>query len=166
MRGLENRGVKIMAYRKSRHAWLRDALIDRGKMQKDVAKAWGCDEAVVSRFIRLGEPELTFQRAEVLSKMLGINLVELQTRLAEKPVPAGRARATREPEPEPELDSHDPGTNNVRRVLDEVRAAVDRARMRLPDGYRIKVSIEYGDDPAAEFGTHGKPARISFLGGT
>lgn len=130
-----------MVTHKSRHAWLRDALIDRGKMQKDVAKAWGCDEAVVSRFIRTGEPELTFQRAEVLAKMLGIDLVELQTRLAEKPVPASRK------EPVRGGPAHVATGSESISVLAELKANVARAREALP-GWRITLTIEANGENA------------------
>lgn len=130
-----------MIAHKARHAWLRDALMDRGKLQKDVAKAWGCDEAVVSRFIRTGDPELTFQRAEVLAKMLGIDLMELQTRLAEKPVPASRKEPARGGTASV-ATRHEPNS-----VLAELKETVARAREALP-GWRITLTIEANGENA------------------
>jgi plasmid maintenance system antidote protein VapI len=39
-----------------RHRWLRDELMDKNLKQRDVARAWDVDDAVVSRFIKHGEP--------------------------------------------------------------------------------------------------------------
>jgi hypothetical protein len=50
--------------------------------KSDLAKAWGCDSAVVSRFIKSGEPKLTWDRAMALSRLLELELEELQTRIA------------------------------------------------------------------------------------
>jgi len=55
-----------------RHRWLLGALIDAGFSQRDVAKAWHVDDAVVSRFIATGKPDLTPERQMLLSQMLGM----------------------------------------------------------------------------------------------
>lgn len=133
---------------KIRHAWLRDALTDRGFQQKDVAKRWKVDNAVVSRFIRVGEPELTFERADVLCDMLGMDLTELRMRLAEKPIPR-RERERVEPNGDPSG------------ILAELKACVNKARAALP-GWKINLTIEPGNgDP----GTHGNPMRVAFVAG-
>jgi hypothetical protein len=122
-----------MTVTKERYRWLRDALADKGLRAKDVAAAWGCTDAVVSRFIKLGEPELTWARAETLSRMLGMDMRELQIRFAEKPIP-DEALPPQEREPR----RHE---NDAQAALDAVRAAVKHARQVLP-GYRITVKIE------------------------
>jgi hypothetical protein len=129
-----------MTVAKERYRWLRDALADKGLRAKDVAKAWGCTDAVVSRFIKLGEPELTWTRAETLSRMLGMDMRELQIRFAEKPIPD----AIPSQAPPSQLDyEHEPRKHELdaQAALDAVRAAVKHARQVLP-GYRITVKIE------------------------
>ncbi len=80
---------------KDRHGWLRGALADAGLRQKDVAEMWSCDEAVISRFIKTGEPQLTFDRALQLSRKLNMSLDELTLRLDEGLAPrkSGRTAA-------------------------------------------------------------------------
>jgi plasmid maintenance system antidote protein VapI len=118
-----------------RHGWLRDALTDRGHTQHDVAEQWGVDDAVVSRFIRSGDPELTWDRAQVLCRMLGIDLNELNLRLKEG-VPMRAPMAV----------PHKNGSATSREeVLAELRAIVQKARQLLPDT-RIEVKITHGEE--------------------
>jgi hypothetical protein len=55
-----------------RHGWLTGALQDAGYSQHDLALAWKVDDAVVSRFISSGKPDLTPERQMMLSKILGL----------------------------------------------------------------------------------------------
>lgn len=110
-----------------RHGWLRSALADKGHTQHDVAIAWGCDDAVVSRFINSGTPELTYERMVALSRMLGIDMNELDLRLREGVEPRKRARFQSEATPREQ-------------VLAELKSAVERARQLLPNE-RIEVKI-------------------------
>jgi hypothetical protein len=133
-----------MTVTKERYRWLRDALADKGLRAKDVAKAWGCTDAVVSRFIKLGEPELTWDRAETLSRMLGMDLRELQIRFAEKPLPdAIRHSVPSQARPNHRDHEHEQGHVPVgaQAALERLREAVNYARQVLP-GYRITVKIE------------------------
>lgn len=113
------------------HGWLKAALADKGHTQHDVAIAWGCDDAVVSRFINTGTPELTYERMVVLSRMLGIDMNELDLRLREGVEPRKRTRF-------PNEVSHPQGGRQ--QVLAELKVAVERARQLLP-GERIEVKI-------------------------
>lgn len=135
---------------KLRHAWLRDALMDKGKRQKDLAKLWKVDEAVASRFIRTGEPTLTMDRAVLLSQMLDMDLNELQLRLAEKPLPRASSHVPPEPAATDPLD-----------VLTELRAAVERARDSLP-GWKITLDIRPDDN--GDPGSPGRAVRVAFMG--
>jgi len=117
------------------HSWLKDVLGDQDYMQKDVAKAWGCTDAVVSRFLKTGAPELTWDRALSLSRMLGIPLDELRLRLGERlPMQRG-VKSKPPPKHEPEVAAQKDCD-----ALDNLKRAVDRARRELPD-VEIKVSI-------------------------
>jgi hypothetical protein len=66
-----------MNQKRENNAWLHDALADRDLLAKDVAEAWCVDDAVVSRFINIGEPELTWSRAHTLCHMLRIDMNDL-----------------------------------------------------------------------------------------
>lgn len=138
-----------MVKQKDRHRWLRDALTDKGLRQKDLATRWQCDEAVVSRFIKTGEPELTYPRFEALTQILGIDRNELAARLAERPIPTKETYSHEpEPAPAPHRDGAAPhlrAAPDVRAVLDALRDAVDAAQRALP-AYRITVTIEASGD--------------------
>jgi hypothetical protein len=64
-----------------RHGWLVGALADAGYQQQDLAKAWRCDGAVVSRFIASGKPDLTPERQMILSQILNLTNDELLAKL-------------------------------------------------------------------------------------
>jgi plasmid maintenance system antidote protein VapI len=63
--------------------WIKSALMDRDLHQRDLAARWNVTDAVVSRFINSGTPELTWERACVLADMFGLSLDELRDRLSE-----------------------------------------------------------------------------------
>jgi hypothetical protein len=71
-----------------RHAWLRKALIDRGFTAADLARAWGWDDAVTHRYIKIGTPKITVYRLNKLSDLLDMPETELLARLSERPLPA------------------------------------------------------------------------------
>lgn len=125
-----------------RHAWLRGALIDRGKLQRDLAKAWDVDEAVVSRFIRTGEPEPGFERIKILAKLLGMEYSHLLMRLGDAPLPPNAVVETIKAPPRARetlrrtVDG-DTSTN----VLEELHRALARAKAALP-GWKIELIIE------------------------
>jgi hypothetical protein len=61
--------------------WIRAALADRGLQAKDLAKGWGVTDAVASRFINEGDPELTWDRAVLLARLLDLDLNQLHAKL-------------------------------------------------------------------------------------
>lgn len=125
-----------MPVRKGTHRWLVSALADQGYRQRDLAKAWGVNDAVVSRFVGKGEPALSLERADTLSRMLKISVDELLTRIGEKLPP------TRKPAPRSEAMSPSGITaRNPETVLAELREAVARARAALPSA-TIEVTIK------------------------
>lgn len=120
--------------------WLRDALADHNLRAKDIATAWGVDDAVVSRFISKGEPQLTFDRAQSLARMLGMDLMELQSRMQTRTVPVAALKDEVE------------APENTDDVLNILQVAMDEARRRLaPRGFKLYLSIEYhGANGAAQ----------------
>jgi len=126
---------------KDRHGWLRIALADAGHRQKDVAKAWGCDDAVVSRFIKTGEPDLTWDRAQTLCSMLGMSLDELKLRLAEGLAPRKTTKGGSSPRSIEAAVKKD--TDTVAGVLAEIKGQQERLRELIPDA-QVDVSIKYG----------------------
>ena len=129
---------------KGKHGWLVGALADAGYRQRDVAKAWGVNDAVVSRFIKAGRPALSLERANVLAKMLGMNVAELNTRVSETLPPNRRLPIV------PQQQALEPPVNGTHRddpdaALANLRAAVARARKALPKAeitVRIKMDEE------------------------
>jgi hypothetical protein len=69
-----------------RHGWLRKALTDRGLAAADAARAWGCHDSVLTRFIKTGEPKITAFRVSALVRLLDIPRPEILARLGERPV--------------------------------------------------------------------------------
>jgi hypothetical protein len=124
----------------SRHGWLPAALSDRGFMQKDVAKKWGCDDAVVSRFIKTGTPELTFDRAQTLASMLDMTLDELRLRLEEGIAPRSARSKQRTQQAAPAAAPADTGN-----ALDDLKAAAARARKAFPN-WKIEVIVKDGSE--------------------
>src|SRR6516164_1703122 len=59
------------------HEWVVRALHGKGYTQADLTREWGrnedrdLDDAVVSRWVAIGNPKITFSRILVLTKMLG-----------------------------------------------------------------------------------------------
>lgn len=127
---------------KLRHGWLRSALADKGLRQKDLAKLWGCDEAVVSRFVKTGDPELTWDRANTLSSKLGMSLEELKLRLQEGIAPRTRTTAATRlvPNGAPAVASVD----DVAVAMADAKAAVQRLKELLPDA-QIVFQINLGE---------------------
>lgn len=123
---------------RAKHDWLRAALADKGYRQKDVAKAWGSDDAVISRFIKEGKPELSFDRAQVLARMVGMSLDELKVRLSEGIAP----RKAFVPASMPAADEPRTETDSVQEAMSDLHAAAARVRSLLPEA-NVVVSITY-----------------------
>lgn len=63
---------------RAKHEWIRDGLLKRGYNQRDLAVAWGSQQASVSRFIRGEElQDLPLSKAVKLASMLDVNLEQL-----------------------------------------------------------------------------------------
>lgn len=130
-----------------RHAWLVRALMDQGHTQRDLAKEWGIDDAVVTRFIATGKPDLTIERQQVLSRMLGLDHNELILRLTEGLAPrVKRPSAISKGAPPPPRDNGRilppqaaPGSE-LERLMNELREAAERLRHYLP-GMDIDVTF-------------------------
>jgi transcriptional regulator with XRE-family HTH domain len=63
---------------KANFEWIKDGLAKRGYRQKDVAVAWGSQQASVSRFLNgeeLQDPPIS--KARALAQMLGISIDDL-----------------------------------------------------------------------------------------
>jgi hypothetical protein len=125
------------------HGWLVRALADRGYQQRDLAKAWKVDDAVVSRFISSGKPDLTPERQMMLSQMLGMTNDQLLARLyGEMPV---RRVIPPYPQSTPHREQTSPPVtrnSNPDLVEAEIRRAVERLEELLP-GATISIHITY-----------------------
>lgn len=111
--------------------------MDAGFMQKDLAKRWGVDEAQVSRFIRIGEPELDKPKAQILAGMLSMTVDELFLRLDQDLAPRRGAR------PASVVPRHEPEVRGA--PMDELRRAIERAKREIPG---IRVTITFGENGA------------------
>jgi hypothetical protein len=122
------------------HGWLVGALADRGYQQRDLAKAWRVDDAVVSRFISSGKPDLTPERQMILSQMLGMTNDQLLARLyGEISVP--RVVPLRPlPVPAPAAPSRE---QNHAAVDVVIRHAVERLEELLGPGVRVSIHIDF-----------------------
>lgn len=133
--------------RDDKHGWVRDALADHGKSQKDLATAWGVDGAIVTRFIKTGEPELSMSRAEITANMIGMAFEEFRARIKEGLAP--RTRAPLRPIAPAVARAQERATgapDETREALAALREAVDRAQRALPPGSKIDLSIKLNDE--------------------
>jgi len=128
-----------------RHRWLLGALIDAGFSQRDVAKAWHVDDAVVSRFIATGKPDLTPERQMMLSQMLGLTNDQLLGHLY-----GGGLSFSERPRgviPPPRLVVEGNDTSPPPRITDEalqkqLQQCVDRLQRLLP-GVTVTINLTY-----------------------
>jgi hypothetical protein len=125
-----------------RHGWLVGVLADRGYQQRDLAKAWRVDDAVVSRFISSGKPDLTPERQMILSQMLGMTNDQLLARLyGEISVP--RVIPLRPPPmPVPAPAAPLSGQNDAT-VDGVIRRCVERLEELLGPDVRVSIHIAY-----------------------
>lgn len=121
---------------RDKHAWLRQALADHGYQQKDVAKAWGIDAALITRFIKTGLPELTNSRLQSLARMIDMPVAELSARLTEG---VGPLRRTLPPLPVTRARTEPAATTDE--ILADLRDTVRRAQAALPN-LVLKLTIE------------------------
>src|SRR5262245_35684931 len=120
-----------------KHGWLVGALADRGYQQRDLAKAWRVDDAVVSRFISSGKPDLTPERQMILSQILGLTNDQLLARLyGDVPLP----RIIAAPAGAPSSSTGNSG--GIEQAHAELKRAVQRLQELMPDA-TVTVSITY-----------------------
>lgn len=132
-----------------RHEWLKQALAEHGHRQGDVAKAWGVDDAVVSRFIKSGEPELTWDRAQTLSSMLAMTLDELKLRLQEGMPPRAAAAASRRAAAPAPASSPPVADGDAAAAMKDLHAAAHRAIGALGiNGVRLVLEFGAREDAA------------------
>jgi hypothetical protein len=126
-----------------RHGWLVGALDDAGYQQRDLAKAWRVDDAVVSRFISTGKPDLTPERQMLLAQMLRLTNDQLLARLYGEVSLRGVSRLHPRPVPVSAPAPQPPVTRmNSDAVEAEIRRAVERLEELLP-GAKISIHITY-----------------------
>jgi plasmid maintenance system antidote protein VapI len=140
----------MLALRKDKNAWLKDALIDAGLRQKDVAKIWHCGPAVISRFIQTGEPRLTYDRLVSLAKLLGMGVEELHLRISSGIAPRGGAVARQAARRQLEAAgvsvqrTEEPATT-LDTAIRELRESANKVQRLLPPGMRVTYKIEEGE---------------------
>lgn len=120
---------------RDKHGWLRQALADHGYQQKDLAKTWGIDPALVTRFIKTGFPELTNSRLQSLARMIGMPLNELSARVTEGVGPLRRYAP-----PMPPVSARALPPQSADPILAELHEAVRGAQAARPE-YEIRVTI-------------------------
>jgi hypothetical protein len=133
--GLNAYGAAQMA---KRHGWLVGALADAGYQQRDLARAWKVDDAVVSRFISTGKPDLTPERQMMLAQMLGLTNDQLLAKLYGGISVTGlmqlRARGSA-----PSSNSNGGG---IEQAHAELKRAIEHLQELMPDA-TVTVTITY-----------------------
>jgi hypothetical protein len=119
-----------------RHGWLVGALADAGYQQQDLAKAWHCDGAVVSRFIASGKPDLTPERQMILSQILGLTNDQLLAKLY------GSVAVRRAVTALPSAPEAVNGVTQSDTVQQQIETCVRSLQSLLP-GAKVTVSISY-----------------------
>ena len=134
----------MLAVQRDKYGWVKTALAEAGLEQRDVAKAWGVTPAVISRWIKTGEPKLSFERAGTLAKMIEMSIEELQARIAGGTPPRlgaiARAVARREAPAAPMPAASPPA--GILEALEEMRVVAARVQATLPPGLKVVFSIE------------------------
>jgi hypothetical protein len=128
-----------------RFGWLVTALSDRGHMQKDLAKEWGVDDAVVTRFISTGKPDLTPERQIALAGMLGMDHNELIARMYEGVAPRAVKKQDGEKlhQPVPAKPNIVPRSGDVNQTLTDIQRGVKLLREMLPNAkITFKIDVD------------------------
>lgn len=126
---------------KRKHGWLVGALADKGLKQSDLAHEWGVDDAVVSRYISTGKPDLTPERQMILAQILSIDHNELMARLYEGLAPRRVIPRQLRPPTSPTATALAP--SGAEAAWAEVRRAADHLQAALPDA-AVVLKITYG----------------------
>lgn len=136
----------MLAVQRDKNGWVKTALAEAGLMQKDLAKAWDCDVAVVSRWIKSDEPKLTHERALRLAKLLEMSADEFNTRYAEglAPRPGAVARQVAKRQMA-EIEGTAPAADSLEQAMEDLKSAAGRVQAHLPAGMRVIYRIEQGE---------------------
>jgi hypothetical protein len=129
--------------------WLVTALSDRGHLQKDLAKEWGVDGAVVTRFISTGKPDLTPERQIALARMLGMDHNELIARMYEGVAPRAvkKQDSNKSPQPAPAKPHIVPRSGDVNQTLSDIQRGVKLLLEMLPNAkITFKIDVNGGDE--------------------
>jgi plasmid maintenance system antidote protein VapI len=122
-----------------KHGWLAGALADKGYQQHDLARVWKVDDAVVSRFISSGKPDLTPERQMILSQILGLTNDQLLARLyGDIPL----RRIIQQPQPSGASHSSNPNSGGIEQAHAELKRAIDQLQELIPDA-TVTVTITY-----------------------
>jgi hypothetical protein len=129
------------------HGWLVGALADRGYQQRDLARAWKVDDAVVSRFISSGKPDLTPERQMLLSQMLGLTndqlLIKLYGDMPMRRVIPLRPPPVPTPAPASQQPQQRPPEQNHATVDVVIRRCVERLEELLGPDVRVSIHIDF-----------------------
>jgi hypothetical protein len=121
-----------------KHGWLVGALDDHGLQQRDLARAWKVDDAVVSRFISTGKPDLTPERQMLLSQMLGLTndqlLIKLYGDMPMRRVIPMQARGS--------APSSNSNSGGIEQAHAELKRAIGRLQELMPEA-TVTVTITY-----------------------
>jgi len=136
-----------MIIKRKLHGWLIGALQDAGYQQRDLAKAWRVDDAVVSRFISSGKPDLTPERQMMLSQMLGLTNDQLLARLYGGVSLPGviqlRPPQPVTPPPAPQPQPPQQPEQNHATVDVVIRRCVERLEELLGPDVRVSIHIDF-----------------------
>jgi hypothetical protein len=122
-----------------RHGWLTGALQDAGYSQHDLALAWKVDDAVVSRFISTGKPDLTPERQMMLSTILGLTNDQLLIKLYGD---ATISRVIPRPARGPAPSSKSNGGGSIEEAHAELKRAIEHLQELMPHA-TVTVTITY-----------------------
>jgi hypothetical protein len=121
-----------------RHGWLTGALHDAGYNQNDLARVWKVDDAVVSRFISTGKPDLTPERQMILSQILDLTNDQLLAKLY------GEAQVRRVIPPPARVAAPSSSSNGggIEQALAELKRAIEYLQELMPHA-TVTVTITY-----------------------
>jgi hypothetical protein len=130
-----------------RHGWLTGALDDAGYSQHDLALAWKVDDAVVSRFISSGKPDLTPERQMMLSKILGLTNDQLLVKLygdatVRRALPLTRQQQRDQQSPQALVTVRQLDGGGIEEAHAELNRAIERLQQLMPHA-TVTVTITY-----------------------
>jgi hypothetical protein len=135
------------------HEWAVRALHEKGYTQADLTREWGrnedrdLDDAVVSRWIAIGAPKITFSRILVLSKMLGKSADQVIASIAHAEgvtIVGPKPPAPAHPLPSATQKPADGAAGDLGEALNQAQLAVRRVQELLPNA-KVHFSIVLND---------------------